>query len=198
MSSMGQVLPYRSPRDSERTTAYVGMIVFMGAWGMMFACLFFAYGALRMNTPYWPPVGLPVLPLGSTGANTAIIVLSSVALELGLFWTKRGKVGPLAAMLAVSALLGAAFVAVQWLIGADLYGAGLHPSAGPYAAVFYGLAGIHAAHVVIGIFALSWLALKATQSTYSAAHHLPVRLWSMYWHFVGVVWVLMYLFVFVV
>ncbi|MCK6544660.1 heme-copper oxidase subunit III [Myxococcota bacterium] len=195
---MGQVLPYRSPRDAERTTAYVGMILFMGAWAMMFACLFFAYGALRMNAPYWPPVGQPVLPLGTTGANTAIIVLSSVALELGIVWTRRGKTGPLAAMIAVSALLGAAFVAVQWLIGADLFAAGLHPGAGPYAAVFYGLAGIHGLHVVIGIGALAWLALKAARGAYSAAHHLPVRLWSMYWHFVGAVWLFMYVFVFVV
>jgi cytochrome c oxidase subunit 3 len=195
---MADIIPYRSPQTAQRTTAYIGMFLFIGAWGMMFACLFVAYAALRIGTPFWPPAGQPALPLGLTGLNTMIIAASSAALEAGLWAIRRGKPRALAPALLATALFGAAFLWIQYGVGAELWFAGLRPGDGPYAAVFYGLAGIHGAHVAVGLVALLWLCVRAAMGAYNAPQHLPVRLWSMYWHFVGAVWVLMYLVVFVV
>lgn len=198
MTSMGDVVPYRSPHASEHTTAYIGMIIFVGAWAMMFACLFFAYGALRIGSPFWPPAGQPLLPLAVPGLNTVILIASSAALELGLYATRRGRVAWLAPGIFASALLGILFLSLQYFVGAELYGEGLKPDTGPYASVLYGLAGIHGVHVAIGLIALLWLTIRAARGAYNTPQHLPVRLWSIYWHFMGVVWVLMFIFVFVV
>src|SRR5687767_437338 len=125
MSAMADIIPYRSPHTAQRTTAYIGMVIFIGAWGMMFACLFVAYAALRIGTPFWPPAGQPALPLAPTGLNTLIIAASSGALEGGLFAIRHGKPYLLAPALALTMLLGAAFLAVQYGVGADLWSAGL-------------------------------------------------------------------------
>jgi cytochrome c oxidase subunit 3 len=174
------------------------MIIFIGAWAMMFACFFFAYGALRVGARDWPPPGQPMLPLAMPAVNTVVLLLSSIALEGGLFAIRRGKRGVLAPMVLVSSILGIAFLAIQWGIGADLYAQGLTPATGPYASVFYGLAGIHGLHVAVGIAALLWLSMRAFFGAYNTPQHLPVRLWSVYWHFVGVVWLLMFVFVFAI
>lgn len=174
------------------------MVIFIGAWAMMFACLFFAYGALRLGASEWPPLGQSRLSIALPGLNTAFIALSSGALELGLWETRRARVRRLAPMLLLTAMLGAVFVIVQCLIGSAMYDSGLTPQVGPYASVLYGLAGIHGVHAAVGVIALSWLAVRAFQGTYNTPLHLPVRLWSMYWHFVGIVWVLMFVFVFAI
>jgi cytochrome c oxidase subunit 3 len=198
MTAVSNVVPYRSPQAHQRTTSYIGMIMFIGAWAMMFACLFFAYGALRLGTRDWPPIGQPALPASSAAISTAIIVVSSIVFELALSALRRGKATLLAPGLALTALFGVAFLVTQYVLGAGLFNQGLTPDAGPYAAVLYGLAGIHGAHVAIGLIALAYLAVQAARGKYSTPAHLPVRLWSIYWHFVGFVWVLMFAFVFAI
>lgn len=198
MTAVSNVVPYRSPHAHQRTTSYIGMILFVGAWAMMFACLFFAYGALRLGTRDWPPAGQPALPTAGAAISTVLIVLSSIVFELGLGAIRKGRPRWLTPGIVLTALLGIAFLAVQYTIGAHLYGEGLTPDAGPYAAVLYGLAGIHGAHVAIGLLALSYLALQSARGKYSTPAHLPVRLWSIYWHFVGFIWVLMFAFVFAI
>jgi cytochrome c oxidase subunit 3 len=195
---MGDVVPYRAPHARDHNTAYIGMVIFIGAWAMMFACFFFAYGALRVGSPSWPPMGQPALPIALPAANTGLLVLSSLVLELALLRVRRGSVRLLGPAIGLAAVLGIGFLAIQYAVGAELFAAGLTPTSGPYASVFYGLAGIHAAHLVVGVLALLWLSARAFAGAYNTPQHLPVRLWSVYWHFVGVVWVLMFVFVFLV
>jgi cytochrome c oxidase subunit 3 len=195
---MGEVVPYRPPHARDHATAYIGMVIFIAGWAMMFACFFFAYGALRVGATEWPPLGQPLLPIALPAVNTAVLALSSAALELGLWRIRRGNARLLAPSILAAALLGSLFLVIQYSIGADLFDAGLKPTSGPYASVFYGLAGIHAAHLSVGIVALLWLAIRAFAGAYNTPQHLPVRLWSVYWHFVGVIWLLMFVFVFIV
>lgn len=194
---MGEIVSYRSPRAHERTTALIGMVIFIAAWAMMFACLFFAYGGLRIGAREWPPIGQPRLPIALPALNTLILALSSLAIEGGLGAIRKGRSRALGPALLASLALGAAFLVLQYVTGSDLYEEGLTPRAGPYASVFYGLAGIHALHVAVGLLALSWLSIRAFRGAYTTPQHIPVRLWAVYWHFVGFVWLLMFVFVFV-
>lgn len=188
----GHVVPYRSPRQREDTTAWIGMVVFLASWMMMFGALFFAYGGLRARAPEWPPAGLPMLPLGLPGINSACIALSSAALHLGLLSARRGQTRRLGLLLLLAFALGTVFMVLQGVVWRDLYEQGLRPGSGPYGSAFYGLTWVHAAHVAIGLLALAWLAFGALRGRYTAARHLPVRLWAMYWHFVGAMWGVMF------
>jgi cytochrome c oxidase subunit 3 len=195
---MGAIVPYRPPHAREEATAYLGMVVFLGSWAMMFGSLFFAYGMVRARAVAWPPPDLPELPLLVPGINTAILALSSILLQLAIWSLRRGKVALLGPGIGCSLALGSLFLALQVLTWKSLYTEGLTPQGGPYPSVFYALTCFHALHVVVGIVALAWLCRGAFVGKYSAARFLPVRLWTMYWHFVGVVWAAMFVAVYVI
>lgn len=184
----------RRPRPSrEDVTAWLGMVVFLGSWAMMFAALFFAYGLVRARAPSWPPVDQPDLPLLIPALNTFVIGLSSAALAVAMRALQTGRRSPVRWFTGASAL-GAVFLVLQSLVWARLWSSGLLPTGGPFPSVFYALTAFHALHVLVGLVALVWLTRRAAARRASL---LSVRLWSMYWHFVGVVWVVLYATVYV-
>jgi cytochrome c oxidase subunit 3 len=174
------------------------MVIFLGSWAMMFGALFFAYGMVRARTSAWPPPDLPHLPVLLASVNTALLAASSVALQLSVRALARGKTRVVGPGIGAVALLGALFLALQVTSWLRLYREGLTLEGGPYPSVFYGLTCIHALHVFVGIVALAWLSRSAFVGKYSAARFLPVRLWALYWHFVGAVWAAMFVAVYLV
>jgi cytochrome c oxidase subunit 3 len=165
------------------------MVLFLGSWVMMFAALFLAYGILRARAPSWPALGQPRLPLLVPGLNTVVVLAASGAVVRALRSVERGR-DRAGAWLGVATLLGALFLGLQMVVWVRLWRAGLVPSAGPFPSVFYGLTAVHAAHVLVGVGALAWLSRRAVVD--AAAASLSIRLWGMYWHFVGAVWLLLY------
>jgi cytochrome c oxidase subunit 3 len=194
---MPDVIPYRSPHQRTDNTAYIGMLIFLASWAMMFAGLFFAYGAVRFHLPVWPPKGIPVLPKTLPAVNTVVLLASGLALQLGYMGIRAGKAHELTAGLFVSLLLGTIFLGLQFYYWVQVYRAGLHPDMGPYPSVFFALTTFHAAHVLVGLAALAVLFWKSIARVYSAPRHLPVKLWTMYWHFVDAVWLLMFVTVYI-
>ncbi len=194
---MGEVVSYVSPHDREDRTAFLGMVVFLASWAMMFAALFFGYGIVRAKSAVWPPAGVPPLPLALPAANTVVMGLSSGAVLFALRSVRRDRNEALTAGLMTAFALGAVFFALQVHVWSGVYARGLRPDSGIYGSVFFGLTGFHALHVLVGLVGLAWLAMRSRRGAYAAAKHLGVRLWAMYWHFVGAVWGLMFLLVFV-
>jgi heme/copper-type cytochrome/quinol oxidase subunit 3 len=195
---MGEIVPYRPPRARAEWTAYLGMVIFLASWAMMFGSLFFAYGMVRARSTAWPPSDLPRLPLGLPGINTAVLAVSSLLVQSVVGALRRGRAALAGPLLGCAAILGSVFLAIQISTWRSLYGDGLTPQGGPYASVFYALTCFHALHVFVGIVALGWLAINAFAGKYSAARFLPVRLWTLYWHFVGIVWVAMFVTVYAI
>jgi cytochrome c oxidase subunit III len=194
---MAAILPYRSRGARNDATAWIGMLIFLGSWAMMFAALFFVYGGLRARMEAWPPMGSPALPLLLPAANTVVIVASGAALERALWSARRGKLVSVLPGIAATLVLGILFVGLQLLLWNGLWKAGLRPDGGAYASVFYALTAVHAAHVAVGLLGLGYCAIRADAGAFSPARHLGLRLWTAYWHFVGAVWLLLFLTVFV-
>jgi len=175
------------------------MVIFLASWAMMFAALFFAYGYVRSRALVWPPPDLPLLPIALPLANTLVLGVSSAVLQFGNWSIAKGSSRRLVWALGLTVALGIVFLALQLVLWSQLYREGLRPSSGgPYGSVFYGLTCFHAVHVAVGLGGLGWLWRKARLGTLSAARYLPLRLWTMYWHFVGVVWALMLVSIFLV
>jgi cytochrome c oxidase subunit III len=181
---------YRLRRTDEEVTSYVGMIIFLGSWAMMFAALFFAYAVVRLRAPMWPPPDQPALPILIPGLNTVVIAGSSAAVGVAVRAHALGRPSRAAIGLGLGAALGTLFLVLQAVVWFGLWRDGLVPTGGPYASVFYALTVFHALHVVVGLAALAALAIRAQlpRGTTRSA----VRLWGMFWHFVGVVWVALY------
>ena len=104
---------YRLRPTEEEITSYVGMVIFLGSWAMMFAALLFAYAVVRARAPAWPPPDLPPLPVLLPGLDTLVIAASSVAVALGVRAHAVGRHLRAAAALAAGATLGALFLALQ-------------------------------------------------------------------------------------
>jgi cytochrome c oxidase subunit III len=177
-------------RDVDAT---VGMTILLGAWVMLFAALFLAYGVVRVQANEWPPFGAPRLPLLVPGVNTLLLLASSVALRRGLARAQRGDAGPLFPATVVATLLGLAFIGAQIASWRSMLVRGLLPSSGVYGSVFYALTGFHALHAAGGVVALALLAVHTARGR--QRERTPVRalrLAALYWDFVAVVWVAMY------
>lgn len=189
---MARVLPHRSPTAEDERTAWVGMVIFLGSWAMMFAALFYSYGVLRTAALVWPPLGVPRIPLGLPAVNTALVILSSLCLLDGIRQARAGAMDGARSRVFLAVVLGAAFLALQWMVWRSTWDEGLRPGSGPYGSVFWGLTVVHAIHVAVGLVALARIAIRGLLPSGT----LSLRLWSMYWHFVGVVWVLLFLLVY--
>jgi heme/copper-type cytochrome/quinol oxidase subunit 3 len=173
------------------------MVIFLGSWAMMFGSLFFAYGMVRARANAWPPPDLPELPLGLPGFNTIVLAASSALLQLGVGWLRSGKSSFVGPAVAASFALGTLFLALQVVTWQGLLDEGLTPRGGPYPSVFYALTCFHALHVLVGIVALAWICRGVFVGKYNPARFLTVRLWTLYWHFVGAVWAVMFFTVYV-
>jgi heme/copper-type cytochrome/quinol oxidase subunit 3 len=185
---------YRLRPTEDEVTSYVGMIIFLASWAMMFAALFFAYAVVRVRAPMWPPPDQPRLPILLPGLNTAVILASSAAVAFAVRAHAFGKERRAFVGLGVGAALGAIFLALQMAVWAGVWRAGLLPSGGPYPSVFYALTAFHGLHVLVGIGGLGLLAIRLRRGATRSA----VRLWGMFWHFVGAIWAAMYVAVYLV
>jgi cytochrome c oxidase subunit 3 len=194
---MASVVELR-PRAREDFTRSLGMIIALGAWAMMFAALFYVYFGVRSRISVWPPPGVPELPTGLAAVNTLVLLASSAALMRGIDSLARGRRAGLARWVLLGLLLGALFLALQTLMWRDLWLAGLLPSSGAFGSVFYGLTGLHAAHVAAGLVVLGVVLLRASKGEYTEHNVVRVRVAAMFWHFVDVVWVLMFLSIYLV
>lgn len=194
---MGTVVTLR-PRAKEDFTYSLGMIVALGSWAMMFGALFFAYFGARARAVVWPPVGSPHLPVVMPGLNTLVLLLSSGALILGIRALRAGNRRALVPWIALAWILGAAFIGLQFWVWRDVWHAGLMPSTGFYGSVFYGLTGLHALHVAAGLLVLLVVLVRALRGEYTEHNAVRVQVCAMFWHFVDVVWVLMFLAVYVI
>jgi heme/copper-type cytochrome/quinol oxidase subunit 3 len=138
----------------------------------------------------WPPPDQPALPIFLPALNTAVIAASSAAVALAVRAHARGRYRRASLGLGLGAGLGALFLGLQILVWVGLWRAGLLPAGGPYPSVFYALTAFHALHVVVGLAALGVLAIRARMPR--GMTRSAVRLWGMFWHFVGVVWGALY------
>ncbi|MGO9831914.1 MAG: heme-copper oxidase subunit III [Myxococcaceae bacterium] len=198
MAATRGVIPYRPAAARGEDTAWLGMFIFLGSWAMMFAALFFSYGVLRLRQSSWPPPGTPPLPQLLPLVNTAVLALNSLVLQRALNGARRGEQSRAVTGLVEGLVLGSVFVALQVVLWTALFKSGLALDDGSLAAVVYGLTGFHALHVLVGLLGLGLLLPAVLRGTLNAARNNRLRLWVMYWHFVGVVWLTMYLLIFVV
>jgi len=196
--ALGEVITYRPLRVRTEATAWLGMVIFLGSWAMMFAGLFFAYGMLRMRALHWPPEGTPTLPVVLPAINTLVIAASSVCLQRALETVRVGRLARVTLLIGAALLLGLTFVLLQLTLWMGLWKAGFVLSTGgTYGSVFYALTFFHAAHVGIGVLALAYLLVRAAQGALNPGRHLVLRLWTAYWHFVGGVWLILFTTLFV-
>jgi cytochrome c oxidase subunit 3 len=176
--------------QSSRVDARVlGMLLFIASEVMLFGAFFTAYFFVRVvNGAPWPqpPYELPVFV---AGVNTAILVTSSFTMHWALQGIKRDNRVALKAGLVLTLAMGLVFLLTQVR---EYSRVGFSPSDGAFGTIFYGLTGLHGAHVFVGLTILFFATVRAFRGHYSAAHHHGVEIPGIYWHFVDVMWIVVY------
>jgi heme/copper-type cytochrome/quinol oxidase subunit 3 len=198
MATVVELRPEALALEREReTTSAIGMMVALGSWAMMFAALIFIYLALRAQSLSWPPPGLPPLPLMLPAASTAVMLASSVTLVRALADLRAGRRGPALAFMALTFVLGLAFVGLQLFLWHGLSSSGITTGTGVLGTVIYALTILHALHVVMGLLSLAYLLVAFVRGAPVGQRITTLRLCAMFWHFVDAVWVVMFVALFV-
>lgn len=159
---------------------------------MFFAGLIGAFIVFRVGSPIWPPPFQPRLPVGITGANTVILVLSAVTMHLALRSVRQGVLGRVIRWLAVTAILGGVFLVIQGYEWVRLIHFGLTVSSSVYGGLFYMLIGFHGLHVLGALIWLLTVFVRAQRGRYSNEQHVGLQICAMYWTFVVALWPLLY------
>lgn len=182
----------------------VGTIVWLSSELMFFAALFAAYFTIRAVSPELWAQETALLNVPFAATNTTILVLSSVACQMGVFAAERGQVGRTGSLFNIKAwglrewfiltyIMGAIFVAGQALEYVELVHHGVTLQDSAYGSAFYLATGFHGIHVIGGLIAFLFV-LGRTYMARRFTHEQAVSaiVVSYYWHFVDVVWIALF------
>ncbi len=196
----------------------LGMWIFLGSEVMFFTALIGAYIILRFGNPgAWAPAG-EILNIPVTAVNTFLLICSSVTMVKAFAAAQDGDQRRLRIFLVATVLIGATFVGVQayeytqlihhgflvsgYAEGSELAqraAAGELPaSVGIYGSTFYTMTGFHGFHVTMGVICMSFVTWKAFRGKYTATDHRGVEVVGLYWHFVDLVWIILFTIVYLI
>jgi cytochrome c oxidase subunit 3 len=178
--------PHISSRAEPQT---LGMLLFIISEVMVFGAFFTAYFFIRVSVgDHWPARGT-TLPVAVAGVNTAILVSSSLTMHWAQTSIAKGNRFGLKAGILTTFLLGCTFLFVQINEYANI---GFAPQDHAQQTIFYSLTGLHGAHVFIGLTLLLFVTIRSFRGHYSPEEHRGVEVPGIYWHFVDIMWLIVY------
>jgi len=165
-----------------------GMWLFLAAVTMVFAGFVSAYVVRRGVSTDWRPISKPAV----LWVNTVILLASSLTIERA-----RRRTEGAAVWLGVTSLLGALFLIGQYIAWQQLRAAGVYLATNPSSSFFYLLTGVHGLHLLGGVLALFYVAVRATTQAAWPGRPAAVEATALYWHFMDGLWLFVFLLVFV-
>ncbi len=168
-----------------------GMKVFLASLSMLFVATIIGYLYTWSRAETWPPPNAPHLPTG-LWYSTLVILLTSASIQWALGAARVGNQGVLRITLLITTVLGLLFLVLQAFNWSVLIQQQFTVRQNLYAFLFYLLTGLHAAHVIGGIVPLLIVTRKAFKGAYTAESHPGVKYSAMYWHFLDIVWIVLF------
>lgn len=167
--------------------AKVGLGVFLAVVGSLFALFISAY-FMRMQLGDWRPLPMPRL----LWLNTGVLVLSSIALHGARIAARRRRADSMRAALVAGGGFAVAFLAGQLLAWRQLSDAGNFLAANPANAFFYLITAAHGLHILGGLVALGRSMARMRRGFTADQARLSVELCAIYWHFLLLVWLVLF------
>lgn len=169
----------------------LGIWAFLGSECMLFGTLittFMIYRGRNVVGPY--PDELLNIPFITV--TTFILLMSSLTMVLALAAVQRGDARRTRVWLFLTAFLGLIFLGGQYIEFSHFVREGLPLSRNLFSSTFFVLTGTHGAHVAGGVMWMGTLFVRATQGKLDASHAETVEIAGLYWHFVDVVWIVLF------
>lgn len=201
VAAPAQVDTYESPLTPE-SWSKLAMWIFLAADAMSFGGLLAAYGALRYGSLDWP-IPANVLGIAMTGFMTFLLICSSVTMVKGLAAIQDGNSRRMCVFLGLTIFGGIIFLGMQAYEWTHLVHEGILLTENPWGAsqfgtTFYMTTGFHGCHVFGGVCYLSVILFQGLRGKYSRANWTSVETAGLYWHFVDLVWILVFTFVYLI
>lgn len=143
---------------------------------------------IRMELPDWRPLSEPA----QLWLNTGLLVLSSVLFQLSRNKVSRGESRNVFTLYLTGGLFAMAFIAGQLLVWNDLQTAGVYLTPNPAASFYYLLTGVHAVHLLGGLWVWSKTSIRLASGSEPKDVRLSIELCTLYWHFLLIVWLVMF------
>jgi heme/copper-type cytochrome/quinol oxidase subunit 3 len=167
----------------------LGMWLFIGSEVMFFGGLVATFLNFKVKNP---TTEHELLDVGLVGINTFILLTSSFTVVLALDAIRKGKPKQLAAFLGITTLLGVIFLGGQVFEFSSLAKEGLTITSGVFGSSFFTTTSFHGLHVLVGVLWAFRNSIKALRGGYSAETALGIEVFGLYWHFVDVVWIILF------
>lgn len=171
-------------------TGKLGMWVFLASEIMFFTGLIGSYIVLRLGSAGWPRPG-ETLNTGLLSVNTLVLITSSLTMALALNTAQQNQLSVFRKFLLLTALLGLTFLSIKAYDYAHMWHRGFTMSSSLFGSCYYLLTGFHALHVLSGIIVVLYL-LAASHGVLSSTVLGRVEYGGLYWHFIDVVWVILF------
>lgn len=180
---------------AEGGSTMLGFWIYLMSDCLIFAILFATYGVLGGNYAAGPaPKDLFDLKL--VAVNTAMLLLSSITYGFAMLTMEKKRVGATQAWLAVTGLFGLAFIGIELYEFAHMIHEGATPQRSAFLSSFFTLVGTHGLHVTFGLVWLATLMIQVAQRGLIPANQRRLMCLSMFWHFLDVVWIGVFTFVY--
>ena len=193
----------REPAESPLTPeswGKLGMWIFLAGDAMSFGALLAGYGAIRAGSTDWP-VPSEVLGISLTAFMTFLLICSSLSMVKALSAIRHGDAKGMRNYLLLTIIGGVIFLGCQAYEWTHLIDAGLGLTTNPFGnylfgTTFFAITGFHGAHVTAGVIYLTCIMIQGIRGKYSATDHNKVEILGLYWHFVDLVWIMVFTFVY--
>lgn len=184
------------PHDHpEGHSTMLGFWIYLMSDCLIFAILFACYAVLGGNYAAGPgPKDLFDLPL--VALNTAMLLFSSITYGFAMLAMQRGAKGGVLGWLAVTGLFGLAFLSIELYEFAHLIHEGATPQRSAFLSAFFTLVGTHGLHVTFGSIWLVTLMVQVARKGLIAANQRRLMCLSLFWHFLDVIWIGVFTFVY--
>ena len=167
----------------------LGMWMFIASEVMFFGGLIAAYLHYKYRLGFPEAAELNVVLVG---INTMVLLTSSYTVVSALTAIRQGRQGRFIAFLLVTILLGVAFLGGQIYEFADLVRQGVTLTSGVFGSSFFTLTGFHGLHVAGGVLWAIVTLVRGLRGTLNAEHSMAVEIFGLYWHFVDIVWIVLF------
>ncbi|WP_313137268.1 cytochrome o ubiquinol oxidase subunit III [Paracoccus jeotgali] len=187
--------PTEEPQHPDGHSTPLGFWIYLMSDCLIFAILFATYGVLSHRTAGGPgPQDLFELPL--IALNTAMLLMSSLTFGLAMLAMHAGRVRQVLLWLLATAAFGAGFLAIEMYEFTHLVSIGAGPSRSAFLSAFFTLVGTHGLHVTVGLIWLAVLAVQIQRHGLTFANQRRVACLSLFWHFLDVIWIGVFTFVY--
>ncbi len=177
-------------QKEDQFTSYLGMLIALGSFSMLFVALLSSYGILRSRSAIWMSYTIGTIPLFLAWVNTVVILISSITLFMASKANERENKILTLNQIYTTIIIGLVFLSLQIILWNMLINDDFTITSHQAGSVFYMLSGLHGLHILGGLISLIWLIFKIRVNNLILK---PMRMVSMFWHYLTLIWIVIFI-----